>query len=267
MRSLLLAALVPLFVTPNAQTQTIPAQFVNGRVLVTVAVNGKQMLLHLDSGTSGIVLDTGAARDAGLTVAQGETTADIDVGTFHASRAAIAVAPYGAKITGPHVSGLLGGPFFESNVVTIDYPHERVIVTPRSAFDPSTMHSKATALLELYHGMATVPVWIDGVRARMALDTGGAQTMAFRPFADRIGLNWPVRTSRLCTFGEKCFLVDDYLTGPLVVGTTEFRKALIDVPAQPLLSTKYYDGILGRDVLEQFAVTFDYADNAVYFSL
>lgn len=267
MHSALLAALVSLFVTPGAQAQTVPAQFVDGRVIVRATVNGKPMLLHLDSGTSGIVLDTAAARDAGLTLTDESAIAQIDVGGFQDAHAQLYVAPYDPRVPGMRVAGILGAPFFESNVVTIDYPHQRVIVTPHAAFDPGAMHTKATVLSELYHGLATVPVWVDNVRARMLLDTGSAQTQAFRPFADRVHLNFPLRTQRLCTFGDKCILTDQYLTGPLVVGTTEFRKALIDVPVQSLLSTKYYDGILGRDVLQQFAVTFDYADNVVYFSL
>jgi hypothetical protein len=165
------------------------------------------------------------------------------------------------------VAGILGSPFFASNVVTIDYPHKRVTVTPRSAFDAAAMRAKATALSELYHGVATVPVWLDNVRARMLLDTGSAQTMVFQPMADRLGLHFPIATQMMCTFGAKCTNTDMYRTGPLIVGTTEFRHAVIGVPAQAFLSTKYYDGILGRDVLAQFAVTFDYADNAVYFSL
>lgn len=267
MHSVLFAILVSLFVTQVSQPQAIPAQFVDGRVIVSATVNGKPMLLHLDSGTADIVLDTGAAREAGLAVANETATAEVDVGAYHAAGVQLYVAPYDPHVSGMHVSGILGSPFFESNVVTIDYPNKRVIVTPRAAFDTHAMHAQPTQLVELYHGLASVPVWFGNIRATMLLDTGAMQTMAFRPLASRLGLNFPQRTMRACSFGARCTTIDEYTAGPIVVGTTEFRQAVIGVPSQPLLSTKYYDGILGRDVLQQFAVTFDYADNAVYFGL
>lgn len=266
MHAFLLAAL---FTAQLHQPYVLPAQFVDGRVVVQANVNGKPMLLHLDSGSSVVELDSKAAADAGLRVQNGFSTADIDVGPFHAANVAVMVAPYGRRITSVHLSGILGSPFFESNVVTIDYPDKRVTVTPRAVFDPQSMSTPPVSLIELYHGLATVPVWYgtSSAPARMLLDTGDAQSMLFRPMAQRLGLTFPQRSGRVCGFGGRCFWTDYFTTGPLKIGTTEFRKAGVVVPQQALLSTKYYDGILGRDVLQAFSVTFDYADKAVYFEL
>lgn len=268
MHSLLFAALVSLFVSPNARPQTIPAEFEpDGRVIVTATVNGKPMRLHLDSGTGGILIDSDAAHRAGLADTD-DATAAIDVGGFHAADAPIFFKHYGQHMPELRLSGILGAPFFESNVVTIDYPHKRVIVTPHASFDPSALHADPTALLELYRGLAKVPVSIDGVPARMLVDTGAYETLLLRPFADRIGLKQALNVSTTCG-GVKppCYAVDNYLTGPIAVGTTEIRHVQIGVPHAPVVPAKYYDGILGRDVLQAFVVTFDYADNAVYFSL
>lgn len=271
MHSVLLVALVSLFVAPNAQAQTIPAEFTtDGRVIVTATVNGKPMRLHLDSGTGGVLIDTAAARAAGLPDAKGDATATIDIGAFHAANAPVFFKPYAQHLRELRLSGILGAPFFESNVVTIDYPHKRVIVTPHEAFDPSALHAAPTTLLELYRGLAKVPVWIDGLPmpARMLLDTGADETMVLPAFANRAGLKLPVSTSTACGGArQRCYAVDNYATGPIVVGNTEIRKVLIGVPQQAVVSPKYYDGILGRDILQAFVVTFDYADNAVYFSL
>jgi hypothetical protein len=129
-----LPPMIPLF-SPSGRTPIVLPAVFDERVLLNTQINGHLLLLHLDTGTSTLVL--GGADAKAIGVAADPTTGytqplTVNIGPVTA-RARFAILPsYGLEYDGRRISGLIGGPFFHANVVTIDYPNHRVIFYPPS---------------------------------------------------------------------------------------------------------------------------------------
>ncbi len=277
--SLLLAAAVaaparaplaaPVFTTSATTPQRIPARF-PGRVLVQVLVDGHPLWFHLDTGTSVIAIDAGAATRAGVVSAPGArfATADLAVGAFDARQARVVLLPrYGFEDGGVHVSGLIGTPFLASQVVTIDYPDHRLVAYPKGTFDARALHVSATPI-DFNGSIVRVHAWFGSKEATMLMDTGAQRTMLFEPFANGVSVGAPLGPARSITvgIGTKPTWERRVQTRSLIFGNVRFRNPIVLVvdDAPPFLPSSRFDGILGRDVYPEFRITLDYADDAIY---
>ncbi len=267
---LLLAALLstPLFTCAAMTPQVIPSRF-PGRILVAATINGHTLWFHLDTGTNGLFIDAGAAAAAGMTVdvANRTATADVDIGTLHASGARFGLlGRYGYNDGGVHVSGLIGTPFFQSNVVTLDYPHHEVVVYPNHSFDPASTHVAPTPI-DLY-GVARVHAWFGGKEATLLLDTGSQRTILFPNFARAVIVGRPLTPEQSITIGIGAAPTQEqeYRTKPMDFGGVRIMQmtAIVAAAAPPYLPESRYDGILGRDVYPEFRMTIDYDARALY---
>ncbi|MBV8636922.1 MAG: retropepsin-like domain-containing protein [Candidatus Eremiobacteraeota bacterium] len=266
----ILAALLamPLFTSAATTPQVIPSRF-PGRILIPAVINGHTLWFHLDTGTNGLFIDAGAAAQAGmkLDMAGHSASADIDVGTLHASDARFGLlGRYGYDDGGVHVSGLIGTPFFDSNVVTLDYPHEQVIVYPNHCFDPRTTHVAPTPI-DLTN-VARVRAWFGGKEARMLLDTGSQRTILFESFARNVIVGPPISPEQRITIGIGAAPTyeREYRTKPFIFGGLQITQmtAIVADAAPDAVPESRYDGILGRDIYPEFRITLDYDDRVIY---
>lgn len=268
MQSLLaLVLLAHLFVTGATTPQTIPSVF-NGRCLIAATINGHTLWFHLDTGTSGLAIDQKDARASGMTIQGDKALADVDIGPLHGAGAAFSLLQgYAFDTGGVHVSGLIGQPFFRSNVVTIDFVDKRVTVYPNGSFDPSSMHARPEPI-DASGGVPRIHAWFGSTRAALLLDTGAGGTYLFAPFARNVEVGAPLgdpSTVRI-GFGAPETSEQQYVVRPMIVGGVRIEKPVVWVSAAPPdMPQSLYDGILGRDLLSLFALTIDYADGVAYF--
>ncbi|HTV72173.1 MAG TPA: pepsin/retropepsin-like aspartic protease family protein [Candidatus Acidoferrales bacterium] len=230
-------------------------------------INGRHLWFTLDTGTNGIILDSDAARELGLREPNPtEAVADMDVGPLHANDVRFYLTRYGHRFEGPRVVGLIGAPFFRSNVVTIDYQHKSITVYPATSFDPS----QAGVAVPLYFDdhMPFVETRVDGRNAAMLLDTAAFGTFLFSRFAAGINLGPPLGRESV-TLGISGSAADStlYRISALDIGGTRLLGPLAYVSSdtRPFAGGFYADGILGRNVLANFVLTIDYRDAVAYF--
>ncbi|HTU82517.1 MAG TPA: aspartyl protease family protein [Candidatus Acidoferrales bacterium] len=142
--------------------------------VVRIRVNGKDATFMIDTGGD-FVLEPQFAATLGLTLegagtgvfAGGKTAAlqratvrRVEFGTAVAEDVAATVLPthasdlFAGKIA---IDGILGTTVFERFLVTIDYPHARLIVRPRSPAVSTAFERAATAA-----GATIVPCWLVG---------------------------------------------------------------------------------------------------------
>lgn len=134
---------------------------------------------------------------------------------------------------------------------TLEHPGARAPLPPAS--------STATAVVPLVSGAPVmVEAYLNGVRLQLLLDTGADRTVISPAALGRAGIDpmggTPVRitgvtgSSTATLVGVQRLDVAGAQVGPLAV-------IAHPVPAEGM------DGLLGRDVLDAFTVTFDAAEN------
>ncbi|HEY0394210.1 MAG TPA: retropepsin-like aspartic protease [Candidatus Elarobacter sp.] len=256
----------PLFRTAETVPQTMLSRFEN-RVLVQGRVGRRDLWFHLDTGSAGLVLSTSAARSLGFpAVAGGTVTADLDVGTLHAQAAVFRTIDYAVRDAGYDVSGIIGAPFFRSNVVTLDFRTRHVIVYPRG-FPPAAF-AGAPAPLVIERGIPHVRVTWGGEPARLLLDTGSQYTFLFPARAARMAQVRPVPGVDFnplpLAVGEAPTRIREFTVPPIRIADTELRLAGALVPDDVPPRLRGDDGIFGRDACRAFSITLDYAHGVAY---
>jgi len=96
------------------------------------------------------------------------------------------------------------------------------------------------------------------------LDTGAAATVFYRHYFDRI----PTKTLLEQTLEERwlggpvdmtVYTVENFTMGP-----AQFKHATIALPPATADDNPYYDGSIGRNIMEYYKMYFDYEGRAVY---
>jgi hypothetical protein len=261
-----LPRLQPLFSASGTQPLVLPSAF-DDRVLLQADVNGHLLWLHLDTGSSSLYLGGEDARTAGLTPdpsTQYTQRVAVSIGAVQGPSVRFRVVPsYGFEADGRRVSGLLGGPFFHANVVTIDFPRQRVVFYPPGTFVPPP--GVQPAAIDLPHNAPILDVLVGGVRGRFLLDTGSEISELSPGFAHNVRLG--VYRGQITTAGgseqgrtvlnEAVYSAPDIVLAGVTVRGAQF--AVADRPRVP------EDGIIGRNILSHFSITLDYANFAAYF--
>ena len=258
----------PLFTTTETAPQAIAAD-VADRALIEGTIDGAGLWFHLDTGATGLAIaESAVARLApGAVPADEPFTADLTVGSFRAHDARFAVIPYHVREGAREVAGIIGAPFFRSNVVTIDFPDRRVVVFPRGHFDSREVPGSPQPMF-LDGGRPSVDVRWGTRTLRMLLDTGAAETFVFERFANGVTRGSPLDAGRLpLGFGRKPTPIREYATEPLTWGRLHIVRPHVFVARDEGAgdAAAGYQGILGRDILRYVAITLDYANGLIYF--
>lgn len=257
--------------------ETVPAEFVDGIILVRAVFGGTPGLWLLDSGYEYSLLDSTLAASAGIAVSppvqvavpggvvtQGwARSVNLDIGSQRHVADSIGVLPlqHLAPIVGRPIAGVLGHDFFEHFVVGIDYgAHSLALARPEQVMVPDRAVIVPVAI-ESGEPFVVATLWVNGrtVPAKLKLDTGSlsglglngsfvAQTRLFpddwpRLPVEGIAMGGATRNfvGRLDSIG----LGGVVMPGP-VVGWSEDLTRVGDA------------GTIGAPLLARFRVTFDY---------
>ncbi len=254
----------------------VPVDIVSGgRIFVQARVNGSDPLWFLlDTGSARSFLDPGQIQPLGLRGTEKgkrETAFDrnalVEVAGLQLANQTFTVAPVRIPVAHP-VSGILGAPFFQQAVVSIDYASSSLVLSSPSGYRYS---GPGTAVaFDLSQG---VPV----VSARLTVGSRGPFTVRLRVDT---GASWPLRIDRpfarakqllTSTGGMRRFEASagaageaSFLAGRarlLQLGPFLFRDEIAAFPddVPPAVARPGWDGILGAALLNRFRVTFDYS--------
>ncbi len=278
MRAVMGAALIAGCRRDAAPTaERVPAEFVDGIILVNAVFNGTPGLWLLDSGYEYSLLDSSLAAATSTTVSPpvqvtvpgGSVTQgwargiDLTIGSQHFVADSIAVLPLDhlAPLVGRPIAGLLGHDFFEHYVIGVDYgaqslalaKPEQVMVPDRAVIVP--------VAIEAGEPFVVATLWANGrtVPAKLKLDTGSLSGL---------GLNGSfVAQTRLIPDSWPRIPVEGIAMG----GATRNFIGRLDsiglggvVVPSPVVGwsedlTRVGDaGTIGAPLLAHFRVTFDY---------
>jgi len=263
----------------------LPADF-SEHVYVAVRIGDTSVDFVLDTGASGIVVDSTVARRIGLQlygehshVVAGRATyaravvPELRAGALTMRDLVVGVVPLGwTGKRGGRIGGLLGFDFLAQLGVTVDYEHHRVTAVPGNAFVAPAGPQTVALPARFGRGIPLVTVSFDGaVAERVGLDTGGSGSfLMFDYFTRRNPNALHDDDGGVYSEGpEQIGVGGAFTTKPAFVHTLELGSLHVpSVLGYRVTSARSYtqemDGVIGDKVLRWFTVGFDYAHERVY---
>jgi outer membrane lipoprotein-sorting protein len=266
----------PFFALPDNAPVTIPAEFTDNGIIVRVTIMGRGLDFELDSGAGDVVLDADVARQLGLSVSDvhkdsfsGTTTyghsraPGLSIGTLQANNVAIMTIPFERMVGTRKVVGLLGGDFFASERVFVNFDKNTLAIAPSSKTQPAGTWS--TIPIEVDDMVPRAHAKFNTVDGSFVVDLGADDTLLyphfFRQFhpknqGDVIGQMEGISGEGV-DFRRYDFSRFDF-------GDLAFAGASADVTSGTKFEAIDYDGLLGRNILNNFNLVFDYPNGMLY---
>lgn len=266
----------PLFDLGSRASVAIPAEFTPEGIIVRVTIAGRGLDFELDSGASSIVIDADVARQLGLTVSDlHKTTFDgvitrgrsrapnFQVGDLQARNVTLEAIPFSRMVGDRKVVGLLGGDFFASERVSVDFKHDVLSVLPSSKEAPGTPW--VSIPIQVDDRVPRAHAKFNAVEGAFIVDLGAFETMLYPHYFRRFH---PNRTGdimgQVVGVGGEAMDYHQYTFSRLDFGDLAFADASAIVASGSKYEDADYDGLLGRNILSNFNLIFDYANSKLY---
>jgi Aspartyl protease/PDZ domain len=295
--ALLLAALAPSFGHATDQTTvafnsrqssiSVPFKLVDGRIFVSVSVNGEGPFAFIfDTGGNAVISTKLAARlhlstgntETGTGMGEKPVTAvdtmvrELQIGdlrltnvAFHAISFDDAPAAFGKQ----PLDGIIGFPILERLIVEVGYDANRLRLTLPSAYTPR--NSGTTLHFERPRWVPLVDATLDGIRGEFGVDTGARLSLLlYGPFVDQNNLRakYHPEVSGITGWGLGGPIRSQIARGKtFALGNLEVHDPLVRLPLQTSggLTASDTAGLIGPDILRQFNITFDYGRQSIAF--
>ena len=273
---------------PDASQVDIPAKFFDGKIAVRVNIEGRGIDFMLDSGASGIVIDSGVVgalnlptygkfhEPSGSSVATLTIVPEIRVGRLRLSNVVAAMGPFNVPTLNYEArqQGILGYDFIAGAVIHVDYFNHKVEAIRKEDFHPEEVANAAEIPVVLDDGVPLSRLWIGSTASeRFIIDTGANDVTVFSAFAranpDDVrdqgkgnDVQWFFRYIALFTTSGMYRVAPTQLKS-LIFGPTRFGEVMAMEPEHAERFEGDYDGLIGYQVLQFYDVYFDYADRRV----
>jgi hypothetical protein len=260
----------------------LPARFVDGDIIVRLAIAGRELDFVLDSGASSVVIDAAVARRLGLAndplgapadaSDDGATPVDIPsiaVGDLTVRDVVASALPfdYEAKDHTP-IAGLLGYDFLAGAVVHVDYRRQRLFAIAPASFDPA-IPGATSVPISLDDGVPMVSVRVGrGLGDRFIVDSGADDVYLFDRFARAHPRDVVDRRGAVTQFSSLAYRENDGTPArmPLIAvdvddftfADVDFRHFLAYRVAEGSDSGIDADGLIGYRFLRYYDLYFDY---------
>lgn len=266
----------PFFDLSGRAVVQVPAEFNPSGIIVRVTIQGRGLDFQLDSGAADMVLDSGVARDLGLTVtdthkntfsgdfASGRTqTTDFTLGDLRAHNVVLQAFPFTRMVGDKKVVGLLGGDFFATGRVAVNFQNKTLSVMAPSKEAPPTPW--VSMPIEIDDMVPRAHAKFNAVDGAFIVDLGADDTMLyphyFRQFhPDKAG----DVMGQVEGVAGKAYDFHQYTFSRFDFGDLAFAGANAIVASGTRFEELDYDGLLGRNVLENFNLIFDYPNRKLY---
>ncbi len=261
---------------PAATPVAIPADFTPHGIIVRVTIRGRGLDFELDSGASDLVLDAGVARELGLAVSdvhkesfsgaysEGRSIAsDFSVGTLHAQNVAITAITFSRMVGERKVVGLLGGDFFLSERVAVNFKNGTLAVSPASTDAPAGTWSAIPIQVDDF--IPRMHAKFNAVDGAFVVDLGADVTMLyphfFRQFHPK---NKGDVLGQMEGIAGEGVDYRQYTFSRFDLGDMAFADVTAAVTSGSKFEDIDYDGLLGRNILNNFNLVFDYPSGKLY---
>jgi len=265
-----------LFDLGGQRTLQIPAEFTEHGIIVRVTVAGRGLDFELDSCASPIVIDAGVARTLGLSLYGTHTEsfggdfstsktriADLALGDIHARNVAVEAIPFQEMVGDRKVVGLLGGDFFSSARIRVDFKTSTLWMEPPAATPPPAPWVGIP--IEIDDLVPRAHAKFNGVGGAFIIDLGADLTMLYgHYFSNFTPKNKGDVMGQMVGVAGKGVDFKQYTFSRFDFGDLAFADAHVAVTEGHSWEDEDYDGLLGRNILSSFNLLFDYANHKLY---
>jgi predicted aspartyl protease len=268
----------PLFALDGTAPVVLPAQFTKeAGIIIQVKIGDRGYDFLLDSGASGLTIDPAFAQELGLkslpsarqTIGGGDVDVSfvrvpqMSIGPLQMHNVAFDAVPFSIQARGFHVVGLIGFDFLASAITEIDFKAKTLTLYPRSIF-PAYAQGMHAYPIDLNDGRPRVKASFEDVPGKFMIDTGDFMTLTYNDYVHKLpSTPRDPYASDIETVGGPIDVVVLHLAD-FVFGDMQFRSVDVMQPTGSTFDSPGYDGIIGRDALSAYKVTFDYADNILF---
>jgi Aspartyl protease len=253
---------------------TIPMDFSAGRPTVQVYLNGKGPYPFVfDTGAPGSVLDADLLQEIGVeasgevqvgdpsgrnqTTAKRATIDSVRVGGVTISRMDVTVLPMRGRFQSKFL-GVLGFPYFASELLELDYPHSLILVRHgRLSTDVAGVVPYRTV-----HGLIEFDVQVGEKTVPFHLDSGSSGGFTVSPEIAS-GLAWAAKPESVAT--AKTVNNEYTVRRGTMNGTVRFAGLTFDNPEVGFFEL-VRGGNIGQGILRQLVVTIDQENQLLQFS-
>ena len=266
-----------LFSLAPGTMQTLPAKINNGEIDVRVDLGGQVVDFILDRGTTYSMIDPDVARRAHLEERGNSfVVPTLRIGSYGARNVSLRSAKLDHRVANGTEVGILGGDFFSSFVVGIDYRTPEISLIDPGSFDGTKSEGFALPL-SVVDGVPFTTFQIGGNASdRFLLDTGSNIVVATARFArahsddvrDRGGENFNRSFHHYYSSYGGGFIntypavVDRVQLGPMRFNGSQLQVESFEGPPSPGFAD--FDGIVGYNLMRFFDLWFDYSRNQVW---
>jgi len=261
---------------PGVSDIELPAQFLNGVIVVRMNVGGRGVDLSLDTGTSFNVMDPAVISSLTVPATTGFpfSLAEAQFGSATLHNITFASRPFDRRYgTDKRIVGILGFNFLQSAIVKIDYEHESVHVLDPAMFNPPP----DAVVLEL-DPTARVPLVSASIGTATGtsfmIDTGASTVVVFARLAKAYPneftadqeLKDDAQTMYYRSFWPVCGEIQQkpYAVSQVSLGRLGVRNWTVWKPEDKSCFTPPgIDGLIGYDFLRLFNVYIDYSNDRV----
>ena len=267
----------PVFDVGASASLPLPVDFTKQGIVVRLMVAGRGLDFLLDSGASESVIDEATARELGLAVTEqraydflGKVTKgktmidDLALGPIHARHFALDTIPLSVNTEDRKIVGLLGGDFFASARIAVDFGKKTVTMLGASAALPTDGWTQLP--IQVTDFVPVTKAKLNGVNGTFVVDLGSFDNILFAHYfanftpntrgdvqGKMIGVSGVIHDYRSYTFSR----ID---IGDLAFA--DMRASVIDGGRD--VDTVNIDGLIGRTFWGDFAMIFDYANQTLY---
>jgi hypothetical protein len=260
--------------------QTVPLIDDGSRIGCSVEIAGKAYTFLIDSGSGNLVLDTHAAKSAGLLEegaleVRGASRAGgmhvallprLTIGTAALDDLVVSTIDLGSASGRMHVDGILGYPFFATSEVQLDFAHHVMRFGPPGSFAAPGDRITLDTDREVPEAVFRID---DAIDAPFIVDTGdSASVLLYAPFVATHPALAPDAGSAASSFIGVGGANRSYSTrfDSLRLGSTTLmgQSGDVIVAKNGAFADRVDAGNVGLGVLRTFTVTFDFADHVLY---
>jgi hypothetical protein len=266
----------PVFDLGGRALVRIPAAFTPDGIIVRGTVAGRGLDFEVDSGASVSAINVDVAKQLGLKLYAkregwfsgaydvSETRiGDLALGDLHARNFAIEAVPFSRTIGDREIVGILGGDFFASGRVDIDFTHRTLaLLAPSKAAPPTPWVSIP---IEVDGLVPRVRAAFNGVEGTFIVDLGASATMLYPHYFSQFHPSGVTGAQ-----GEVEGIAGDpvdyrsYQFSSFDLGDLAFADAIVIVASGKQFEALSDDGLLGRSTLRNFNLIFDYPNQRLY---
>ncbi len=253
----------PLFALEGMAPVVLPATFTPDGIIIQVKIGQRGYDFILDSGAAGLFIDPNYARQLGDVHGDRVRIPQMSIGPLQMHNVVFDTTRFIEQGRGERVVGLIGFDFIASAITEVDFKAKTLTLYPRAGFIANVQGMRALPI-QLDDGVPRTAASIEDVPGNFLVDTGAFMTLAYNDYVTKLPSTPrdPYKTQIGTVYGMEDVVVlhlSDFLFGGILI-----RSVDVVEPTHSTFDIMDYDGIIGRDALKVYKVTFDYADGILF---